>query len=55
MKELKAMQTEMSAISRALTRASSKLGKTSKLAEAVRYAFNQRAYVERCFTDGGSS
>jgi len=29
-----------------------RLGKTSKLAEAVRYAINQRAYVERCFTDG---
>jgi transposase len=29
-----------------------KLGKTSKLAEAVRYAINQRAFVERCFTDG---
>lgn len=29
-----------------------KLGKTSKLAEAVRYATNQRPYVERCFTDG---
>jgi hypothetical protein len=28
------------------------LGKTSKLAEAVRYAINQRVYVERCFTDG---
>ncbi len=28
------------------------LGKTSKLAEAVRYALNQRAYVERCFSDG---
>ncbi len=29
-----------------------KLGKTSKLAQAVRYAVNQRPYVERCFTDG---
>lgn len=29
-----------------------KLGKTSKLAQAVRYALNQRVYVERCFTDG---
>lgn len=29
-----------------------KLGKTSKLAQAVRYAQNQRPYVERCFTDG---
>jgi len=29
-----------------------KLGKTSKLAEAVRYATNQRHYIERCFTDG---
>jgi transposase len=29
-----------------------RLGKTSKLAEAVRYAQNQRPYVERCFTDG---
>jgi transposase len=29
-----------------------KLGKTSKLAEAVRYAINQRTFVERCFTDG---
>jgi len=29
-----------------------KLGKTSKLAQAVRYAQNQRTYVERCFTDG---
>lgn len=29
-----------------------KLGKTSKLAEAVRYADNQRPYIERCFTDG---
>ncbi len=29
-----------------------KLGKTSKLALAVRYALNQRSYVERCFTDG---
>ncbi len=29
-----------------------KLGKTSKLAQAVRYALNQRPYVERCFTDG---
>jgi transposase len=28
------------------------LGKTSKLAEAVRYAINQRAFVERCLTDG---
>lgn len=28
------------------------LGKTSKLAEAVRYADNQRRYIERCFTDG---
>ena len=28
------------------------LGKTSKLAEAVRYAVNQRLFVERCFTDG---
>lgn len=28
------------------------LGKTSKLAEAVRYAINQRPFVERCFTDG---
>ena len=28
------------------------LGKTSKLAEAVRYAINQRTFVERCFTDG---
>jgi len=28
------------------------LGKTSKLAEAVRYALNQRSFVERCFTDG---
>jgi hypothetical protein len=28
------------------------LGKTSKLAEAVRYAINQRVFVERCFTDG---
>jgi transposase len=29
-----------------------KLGKTSKLAQAVRYAINQRRFVERCFTDG---
>jgi len=29
-----------------------KLGKTSKLAEAVRYAENQRSFIERCFTDG---
>ena len=29
-----------------------KLGKTTKLAQAVRYSENQRAYVERCFTDG---
>ena len=29
-----------------------KLGTTSKLAQAVRYALNQRVYVERCFTDG---
>lgn len=29
-----------------------KLGKTSKLAQAVRYATNQRSYIERCFTDG---
>ena len=29
-----------------------KLGKTSKLAQAVRYAANQRPYVERCFIDG---
>lgn len=29
-----------------------KLGKTTKLAEAVRYALNQRRFVERCFTDG---
>ncbi len=29
-----------------------KLGKTSKLAQAVRYALNPRPYVERCFTDG---
>jgi transposase len=29
-----------------------KLGKTSKLARAVRYAINQRPFVERCFTDG---
>lgn len=28
------------------------LGNTSKLAEAVRYATNQRPFVERCFTDG---
>lgn len=29
-----------------------RLGKTSKLAEAVRYAQQQRAFVRRCFTDG---
>jgi transposase len=29
-----------------------KLGKTTKLAEAIRYAVNQRRFVERCFTDG---
>lgn len=29
-----------------------KVGKTSKLAEAVRYARNQRVYIERCFSDG---
>ncbi|MCP4742029.1 MAG: IS66 family transposase [Actinomycetales bacterium] len=29
-----------------------KLGTTSKLAQAVRYANNQRSYIERCFTDG---
>lgn len=29
-----------------------RLGKTSKLAEAVRYAKQQRAFVRRCFTDG---
>lgn len=29
-----------------------RLGKKSKLAEAVRYALNQKPYVERCFTDG---
>jgi transposase len=28
------------------------LGKTSTLAEAVRYAIQQRPYVERCFSDG---
>ena len=28
------------------------LGKTSKLAEAVHYAINQREFVQRCFTDG---
>jgi hypothetical protein len=28
------------------------LGKTGKLAEAVRYAKQQRPYVRRCFTDG---
>lgn len=28
------------------------LGKTGKLAEAVRYAKQQRTYVRRCFTDG---
>jgi len=28
------------------------LGKTGKLAEAVRYAKQQRVYVRRCFTDG---
>ncbi len=28
------------------------LGKTSKLAQAARYASNQRAHVDRCFTDG---
>jgi len=28
------------------------LGKTSKLAEAVRYALNQRPFIDRCFTDG---
>jgi hypothetical protein len=28
------------------------LGKTSKLAQAVRYASNQRTYTARCFTDG---
>jgi transposase len=30
----------------------SKLGKTGKLAEAVRYARQQRVYVRRCFSDG---
>lgn len=29
-----------------------KLGKTGKLAEAVRYAQNQRVFVHRCFSDG---
>ena len=29
-----------------------KLGKTGKLAEAVRYAQNQRVFVRRCFSDG---
>lgn len=29
-----------------------KLGNTSKLADAVRYAINQRPFIERCFTDG---
>ena len=29
-----------------------KLGKTGKLAEAVRYAKQQRVYVRRCFADG---
>ena len=29
-----------------------KLGKTGKLAEAVRYAVQQRVYVRRCFSDG---
>ncbi len=28
------------------------LGKTGKLAEAVRYAKHQRPYIRRCFTDG---
>ena len=28
------------------------LGKTGKLAEAVRYAINQRVFVRRCFSDG---
>lgn len=30
----------------------SKLGKTGRLAEAVRYAQNQRVFVRRCFSDG---
>ncbi len=29
-----------------------KLGKTGNLAEAVRYASNQRVFVRRCFSDG---
>jgi len=29
-----------------------KLGKTGKLAEAVRYAKQQRVYIRRCFSDG---
>ncbi len=29
-----------------------RVGKSGKLAEAIRYALNQKQYVERCFSDG---